>query len=920
MEKKYLSDRLPLPVLIFTTTLVYAGLYSRFLFGNAVFMYSDIGSDSLSSSFPTLMMLSHLYEEGALGSYTLINGLGGSTALFAIQYLNPLKFLLIAFGEAWFPVVILVHQYLLHLLTALTGYAFFSRLFRDRTAGVFAAVIWAYSGYMVGWGQNYTYGVCIFTFTLAMWILQLFLDKPTRPRFFLLTLTFAFYILVNYYFFYMSGIFIAFYVLFETIVRGRLVENEGREKRLNAFLMLIRREFSVLLAAICAIGLAAAPLSQILTQFMGSSRTGEVAGTNWAGLTHHFGIRTMLSALSRFFSNNLLGAGSHYGGTVDYYNIAFLFTSILLVFALIYLVTVPKTILPVVLFAAGSATMLFFPAAGYLLTFNATAQRYAFLIAFVGVILIEAFLHSVLREEKRKRLVFAAVAGFIVVLGAAAAFFLLFRHYQMAAAPVYFAVTAVSALIFMLIFLLLGRGTRKKALAAVCLLAVCAEMVASGWGTFYDRDFLTVQSYYNDHFNDGTQSAVDHIKAVDDGLYRITTSDIFNYANEGMVDNFNATTAYSNQLAASMVTLGETAGVQQFSPNFFLNSYDDYYLLTLLAGKYLVTDEPSPFSFSYDGAAYRKVYENDRAAVFENVNPLPFGYVYSTRLDNGEFDSLSTFDRQRAMTQGYLLTDGNTGDVTTKVAAYEPPATVLPLTDHILETNDLTVEILPDGRLSAIPTGYDPYLVFDISSLHSVGEDALQYFSFTVDPGTLSGRQNYETFITCSANPAQMLETLFFVGDNTTRAALLMPDGALTLRLDLTFTGEVVFDEISFIQIDDPARDFAALASSGVSGISFADNTYRASVTGAAPGSLLCVPFLYERGWTADVNGETVAPVNVNGGLIGIPLPSGDCAVTLTYKPPYLVYGIAASAEFFLILLIVCFIPRRKKTEKTGDQ
>ena len=913
MDKKYFADRHPLPVLIFLTTLVYAGLYSRFLFGNAVFMYSDIGSDSLSSSYPTLMMLSHLYDEGALGTYSLTNGLGGSTALFFMQYLNPLKFLLIVFGEAWFPVVILIHQYLLHLLTALTGYAFFSRLFRDRTAGVFAAIIWAYSGYMVGWGQNYTYGVCILTFTLAMCVLQFFLDKPTRRRFFLLALTFAFFILVNYYFFYMSGIFIAFYVLFETIVRGRHVENENRPRHLNAFVMLIRREFSVLLAAICAIGLSAAPLTQILTQFLGSSRTGEVSGTDWRGLVNHFGIRTILSSLSRFFSPNLLGAGSHYGGTVDYYSIAFLFTSILLVFALIYLLTVPKTILPVVLFAAVSAGMLFFPAAGYLLTFNVSAQRYAYLIAFVGVILIEAFLHSVLREDHPRRLVFSAVAGFAVVVIAGVGFYILFKHYQMAAAPVYFALMAVSALIFMLIFLLLGRGGRKRALAAVCLLAVCLEMVASGWGTFYDRDYLTVDDYYHAHFNDGTRAAVDYISANDGSLYRVTTSDIFNYANEGMVDNFNATTAYSNQLAASMVTLGRTAGIQQFSPNFFLDSYDDYYLLTLLAGKYLVTDEPSSTSFSYDGAAYKKIYDSGTAAVFENANPLPFGYVYNTRLDNEEFEGLSTFDRQRALTQGYLLTDGDPAEVTTKTAAYEPPATVLSLTDHILEANDLTYEVLPDGRLSVTPTGYDPFLVFDISSLHSIGEDALQYFSFTLDPATIHGRQNYETFVTCSANPGQLMETLFFVGDSVPRAALLMPDGALTLRLDLTYTGEVIFNEITYSQIDDPAADFAALAGSGVSDISYSYNDYKATVTGASSGSLLCVPFLYERGWLASVNGETVEPVNVNGGLIGIPLPAGDSAVTLTYTPPYLIFGIVVSAVFLLILLVVCFMPRQKK-------
>ncbi len=911
-SRLYFADRHPLPVLIFTTSLIYLALYSRFLFGKAVFMYSDIGSDSLSTFFPTFMMLSRLLKEGALGSYTLTYGLGGSTAFYALQSLNPLKFLPLPFSEAYFPVVILIHQFLIHILTALTGYGLFSRLFRDRTVGVFAAVIWAFSGYMTGWGQNYVYGGCLLFFTLAMWVLQLFLDRPSRPHFFALSLVFALFILFSWYFFYMSGIFIAFYVLDETLIRGRHVENETPPRQ-NTFLILIRREFSVLLAALAAICLAAAPLTQILTQFLGSSRTGEVAGMTPAALLQHYDLRTILSSLSRFLSSNLLGAGSSYAGTVDYYNIAFLFTSILLIFALVYLLTVPRTILPTLLFGAASLAMLLFPAAGYILTFNRKAQRHSFLIAFMAVLLIAAFLWSVLREDHPRRLKFSAIAGFLTTLALEAAFWLLFRRLEMHPSLLYFCVTAGSAFIFAVIFLLLGRQERKKALAFACLLAVSLEMVVSGWGTFYDRAYLTTEDYYHSHFNDDTRAAVDRILREDGSLCRISTTEDFSYANEGMVDGFNATTAYAGELPSSVTTLGRTFGIQQYSPNFFLNSWDDYYLLTLLSTRYLVVDEPSASSFAWDSAAYTRRFASDTISVFENANPLPFGYVYTSRIDNGEFEGLSAFDRQRALTQGFLLTEGSEDTVSAKTAAYVPPEKVFDLTERIASANDLTWEVLPDGRLRVQPTGFDPYLTFDISDLYSGGVEALQYFSFTLDPSCLHGMEQYETFITSAVLPDQFIETSFFVGTNAARAAMLLPDGALTLRLDMTAGSDLLFEEISLSQIDDPAADFAALSDSGVSDISFADSTYSAKVTGAAPDSLLCVPILYERSWKATVNGTAAEPVNVNGGLIGIPLTEGDNSVILTYSPPYLVPGIAVSTVSFLLLLLACFLPSKKR-------
>ena len=52
----------PIILLLILTNLVFFVLYRRFLFKGAVFMYSDVGSDSLSSSYPIIAELSRLFE------------------------------------------------------------------------------------------------------------------------------------------------------------------------------------------------------------------------------------------------------------------------------------------------------------------------------------------------------------------------------------------------------------------------------------------------------------------------------------------------------------------------------------------------------------------------------------------------------------------------------------------------------------------------------------------------------------------------------------------------------------------------------------------------------------------------------------------------------------------------------------------
>ena len=94
---------LPALCVIILTNLIFAALYRRFITGSAVYMYADIGNDSLSSSYPLLMMLSRLFHEGRFPFYDLTFGLGTDITSLYLQYLNPIKLFMLLLPPAMMP-------------------------------------------------------------------------------------------------------------------------------------------------------------------------------------------------------------------------------------------------------------------------------------------------------------------------------------------------------------------------------------------------------------------------------------------------------------------------------------------------------------------------------------------------------------------------------------------------------------------------------------------------------------------------------------------------------------------------------------------------------------------------------------------------------------------------------------------------
>ncbi len=906
----------PIIPLLILTNLVFFVLYRRFLFKGAVFMYSDVGSDSLSSSYPIIAELSRLFETRTFSHYTIWSGLGQDTTATFLQYINPFKLMLLFFGRDNFPIGIMLYLFLQNNLIAIFSYNTFRLLSGNAQAALLPALGWTFSSYIVVWGQNYSYGCCMLMFTIMMYLLELVLRRESLKNWLLLTLWLALFFISNYYFFYMCGVFSAFYVFFHSLLISP--DDSGKMKTSARILTMIAREFKLLASAIGALVMSAASLMAIASSFLGSARAGDTGAASLGALFLPYDLHTYGTYLARFFSADLIGAGSAFSGSASYYDAALLSATALTFFAVLFLLIRKKSVLPTVLFCAVSLAMLFFQGTGRILTFNPIHQRYSFIIIFLEMTAVTYFMREILTEDAEKSLRIASILAPILTAGALLVLYLGRSTFRVSVRERTLVVVAGFIVLWAaLLFLSASAEKLKKLRYPLMALLLSAELIAVNNTSLNFRDYLTTDSFAHAFFNDGTQNAVASVLTKDTDLYRICASDAYDMTNEGMVDGYMSTTSYSNTTSASAATLARAFSSYELSSNFFRAGYRNYYLYTLLGGRYLITDEPSEKADSFEPALFSLAENSGTQRTFVNNNALPFGYLYENEITGETFASLSSLERMKALTSSYIKTE-DIVYTASETSEDNVDAGYFDLVPTINSANNVDIKPTEDGVIITA-TGPDPFFFFDISeALTGKDSDEVQYLHVSVDRDTVAalGNINFELFNMTEDHPDignHPVYELISVNPSAPEMNHLLPDGTIQLRMDLPEGVSIKFEDISLLTDSDVPADFEDLKNTDIRDISFENDTYTATVN-AENGGMLCVPLLYSKNWNARVNGDPVPVENINGGFTGIYLAPGTSNVELVYSLPH--FGLAVTVSLaacgLWLLLFLYSVIRRK--------
>ena len=887
--------------LFLAVTFLFGILFIRFILGDYAFFYKDIGSDTFYINYPLYSMFMDVFQGQGFESYSLNAGLGMDMSSYLYQYLNPLNLMVVLLPRQLLPWSILLATYLKLLLMAIFGYKLFEKSIGFRAGSFVAAMLWTFSGYVMLWGQHYGFCTSIMMFTVFMYLVHLYTEKKERSQNAVLVLWITLMLFSNYYFLYMSGILGAAYILFYMILKKeRPVEIIKKLAGLAGMGIL----------GICIGGVCMVPTYNI---FRNSTRTGEIGVS--MGNFRPYSLCWLLAFLGRLFSNNLMGVGNEFQIISNYYEMAMISTGSLCLIGVPWLLMKKKTRKPTGFLTVLSVIMLILPVTGRILTMNSYTQRWSFIICFMEVAAVGLFVKYLFTEYDKKlarKSVFSGI-GFTIAAFVILVLFQEAEGYELV--PVYMVIFAVFLLIYAGIVLAVGKHpSAKKKLAFLLAGVVCVEMAVINFPTINFRKNPTRHQVATEHYNDGVREAYARLKSEDGSLYRMAKDYPSGCQNDGIAQAYPGFSVYLSTNAKELVSLKEMYGGKGSGSNSVIFDLDNILMCALLGMKYQAAHPDY-----IQAGVFEPVFEEHGKAIYEYTEALPFGYLYDAAWDKKKIEKMSVTDRTKAALHGFYFTDEEESEV-----SYKTPSRTKDESISIIheETTDLQcrTEDTPQGMVIS-DMGEDSNVIWE-----NVGDifakSAFYTIQITMDVDEIVDMALYYKASGDSVFNRYQMYT-FQVSPEDGVFTAIIPGKITDLRLDVSSeVSKVTVKDFVISRNSEDDAAYEALRTSLVRNTTFSDNTYHASVENPdSEVEMLCIPMIYSEGWEAYVDGEPVKLYNINSGLCGVEIPSGNHQVILKYEIPHEKAGVVMSAAGIAVYLLL-FIPsaiRRRKNKKILD-
>ena len=304
-------------------------VFRDYLFGEQIMVFADVGSDTLQAYLGQFTTVVNHIREGNLSFYDLNYGMG--TNLMSLNLFDPGFLLTVGAGVLLGNAHMLIYLVVVHILKILAaGWFFYLFLSEHRLsiqAKLMASFAYAFSGYLMVWGQHYQFGTPVVY--LAM--LLLFTEKRLQGKKGGLLLAPAVFLnaIMSVYFSYMSLALVGVYTLLRTAMEGELT-----------FRQRVGKVFSVYALILLGLAMGMAVFLPTAHVLMGvSSRLeGEESSQDLLAMLLRPDTREYYQTLGkRLFSSHLsnispLTEGMEYTGYLNYYEDPVAFASAAAVF------------------------------------------------------------------------------------------------------------------------------------------------------------------------------------------------------------------------------------------------------------------------------------------------------------------------------------------------------------------------------------------------------------------------------------------------------------------------------------------------------------------------------------------------------------------------------------------------------------
>jgi len=644
--------------LVSAPILVCLGLavFSRFVFGDAVLLYTDIGRDSLTSYYTDFVHLSNYIRSDGFPSWSFHIGMGQDLA-YATGFLllEPVSWL----PGTWIAHA-LVYQHLFKVLLA--GLLFFRFLQLRRAplpVALLGSMLIAFSGYM-------TMGSCWYLPAEELLVFAAILvgteTALQRGRWLLLVLSVALLGGINPFYLYLCGVFLGCYVPF------RLVADNGWQPG-----PILKRSLLLVPLVLLGVGLGATITLPFLNVVLNSPRgSGATSAASVLASVPVFGFESTahyITALLRCYSNDLAGTGDNFRGWQNYLEAPLTYCG------LISILLFPQSLLAgsrrhriiAVLFLAFLIIPSVFPWFRHLFwLFKGDYYRTYSLFLIFGVVTLSliAFRNYLARGPFSLLLLGSWAIVLIAIL------YLPLEALQSMIEPrVRLAVTVYLSL-YALIFLA-GKLLGKQAWATYLLLFVTAlELAHFNWITVSQRRFVKKSELIHGvAARPETVDAVTNLKSTDGTFFRTTVLRAGGLGtetdpNDAMLLGYYGTSSYGSfndsNYIRFLVAVESIPSHRETDTRWAVGLAGNFVPSMFAGEKYALVDDPAPFQ---KASQYEFVRLYGSQHLLHNTFSLPLGLTFTRYLPEDEFRRLPRDGKEQVLLAAAILDSPNAAAV-----------------------------------------------------------------------------------------------------------------------------------------------------------------------------------------------------------------------------------------------------------------
>ncbi len=636
--------------LLLCLLLLLSGLvYGDYIFTDKVFLFKDIGSDTLNTYYPNLFWFAqYLEQNSAMPSWSFAAGLGQDILLGSGKG-NIFTWLLFLGGKDNLIHAIAFVEILKVTLAGMIFYGYLKTVGMGNRASILGGLIFPFSGFMMvgsGWYVFTTEGLY---FAVLLFAFERFLVCKNWVLFPVAIM----FIAANQPF----DIYLAF-VLMATYGLVRMLDVNDLDWR------TVLKQSAVLIGlAMLGIAMAAVLFMPSMNLLFSSPRGSGESSLSSQLLAQGFSLVNedlWATTKARVFSNNLLNMGgvSQYRGAMNYMEAPALYCS------LASLVLIPQ------FFAFSSKKENILYGALLALIFLSLVIpffRYAFWLftgdyfriysLFVIVVLLLLTVKSIQLMLTRQSVSWNALA-----VGAVASLALLISIDDSAVVVVDVSARNIAGVMiigYTVIIALWSLPSLRIYASAAFVALLLADLYNVAQPTLNHRPTSTAKEFTEQKvgYNDYSIDAVKYIKSIDRSFYRIEKSGYYSglaihgSMNDAMVQGYFSSKSYRsfNQInyirfldALNVINIANEAQTR-WAPGVGGRPL----LSTLVSTKYILSKRGSQEPV---GAGYRFLKTIGDVSIFENQFFLPFGFTYNKVIKRSTFDALNQALGQKDVT------------------------------------------------------------------------------------------------------------------------------------------------------------------------------------------------------------------------------------------------------------------------------